>query len=89
MKTVLKWLNDNHWYIIALVCIAAMFFWTYGCESKVASLVDPAKKINRAELQVEATYLAGKIEIATADLDKQDAIKQELLNALNMVGTGG
>jgi len=89
MNTIYKWINDNYWYIMALVAIAAMFLWTYGCESKVASLIDPTKQINRAELKVEADYLAGKIQIATEDLDKQDAIKQELLNAVNMVGNGG
>lgn len=89
MKTLLKWFNDNHWYVIAAVIIVSMCLWTYGCESQVASLIDPAKKVNRMELQVELEYVAGIAKTRVADLDKQDAIKQALFDALTTVSQGG
>lgn len=89
MSTILKWLNDNHWYIVALAVIAGLFLWTYGCESKVKSLIDPSSMVNRGELQVEIEYVAGIAKTRVADLDKQDEIKQALFDALVLVGQGG
>ena len=89
MTAILKWLNANHWYIIALLIIAGLFFWTYGCESKVTSLMYPDKQVNRGELQVEIEYVAGIAKTRVMDLDKKDAIKQALFDALTVVSQGG
>jgi len=89
MDTILKWLNDQHWYLIAIVIICATIFWTYGCESQVSSLIDPTQKVNRMELQVEIEYVAGIARTRVADLDKQDEIKQALFDALTVVSQGG
>jgi len=89
MKKLLKLLNDNHWYIIAAICMAGMLFWTHGCESQVTSLVDPTRKVNRAGLQNELNYIVGQVEIKVTDLDKQDAMKQALFDALTVVSQGG
>jgi hypothetical protein len=89
MQTILKWLNEQHWYLIAGAIIFGMMFWTYGCESRVMSLIDSTKKVNRAELQVEIEYVAGIAKTRVTDLDKQDAIKQALFDALTMVSQGG
>ena len=89
MKNLLKILNENHWYIAAIFILAGIGFWTHGCESKVGSVIDPSKKINRAELQVELAYLVGQVEVKVADLDRQDAIKQALFDAMVIVGQGG
>jgi len=89
LKTILKALNDNHWYIIAGCLLVAAIFWTYGCESQVTSLLSDNKLVNRAELQNELNYIIGRAKNLTADLDKQDAIKQALLDAPNVLGTGG
>jgi hypothetical protein len=86
---ILKFLNDNHWYIIAGAIIFGMMFWTYGCESKVKSLIDPNTMVNRGELQVEIEYVAGIAKTRVEDLDKQDEIKLALFNALTMVSQGG
>lgn len=89
MSKILEWINDQHWYIIALLVIAGLFFWTYGCESQVKSLIDPAKQVNRMELQVELDYLAGQAKCRVADLDKQDELRKAFLDAMVVVGTGG
>lgn len=89
MQKILNWLNDNHWYLVAIVIIAGTIFWTYGCESTTVSLLDPNQKINRAGLQNEIDYILGQAEIKAADLDRQDEIKQALLDAVNVIGTTG
>lgn len=100
MNTLLKWLNDQHWYIIALLVIASLFFWTYGCESQVESLITPGKKVTRlvikAELNKEISRLESDLKYLTEiakdreeNLDRQDAAKQALLDAATVIGSTG
>lgn len=89
MKKILSWLNDQHWYLIAIVVIAAAIFGTYGCESQVSGLLNPNARISRAELQNELAFIIGQAEIKVADLDRQDEIKQALLDAANIMSTTG
>lgn len=85
----LRFLNDNHWYIVAVVILSSAIFWSYGCESKVSSLLDNANLVNRAQLENELQYLIGEANAKIANLNKQDEIKQALLDAANIVGQGG
>lgn len=89
MDKILKWLNDQHWYVIALMLIVGLGLWTYGCESTTGSLLDPNQKVNRAGLQNEINYILGQAEIKAANLDKQDEIKQALLDAATIIGSTG
>lgn len=89
MDKLLSWLNDQHWYIIAVIVIAGSIFWTYGCESTVPSLINPNQLVNRAELKVELEYVVGIAGTRIADLDKKDSIKQALFDALVLIGQGG
>lgn len=89
MKTLLKFLNDQHWFIIAFLLSVFAAMWIYGCESQVSSLIDPDKKVNRSELQVEIEYVAGIARTRIEGLDKQDEIKQALFDALTLVSQGG
>lgn len=89
LTTVLKFCNENHWYIIAGIFLSGLFFWGYGCESEVCSLINPDQKVNRLELENEVRYIVGKADALKVDLDKQDAIKQQLLDAANVIGSGG
>jgi hypothetical protein len=89
LSLILKALNDNHWFIVAAALISILFFYGYGCESQTNSLINPEKKVTRGELQAELEYLASIADVRIADLDKRDAIKQELLDAANVIGTGG
>jgi len=88
VHTVLKLLNDNHWYIIAVAVLVGTLLWTYGCESQVQSLIDDTKLVNRSELENELQYLIGKARAQAERLDRQDEIKQSLLDAANIVGAG-
>ncbi len=89
MEKILDWLNANHWYIIAGIVISILLFWAYGCESQVTSMLNPNVKVNRAGLQNELQYIVGQVEVKVSDLDRQDEIKQALLDSVNIIGVGG
>lgn len=89
LKTILKFGNDNHWFIFAAIIAALLLFWVYGCESTVKSLVNADQMVNRSELQNELTYIVGQAKAREENLDKQDAVKQALLDAANVMGSTG
>lgn len=89
MERLLSWLNDQHWYIIAAIIVMLACFWTYGCESTVPSLINPNQLVNRAALLNEVDYIMGQVEVKVTDLDKQDEIKQALLDAATVIGSTG
>lgn len=88
-KKILKFCNHNHWYVIATILCFAMCIWLFGCQSKCESLIDAQKKVDRAELQNELNYLVGLAEARAKELDRQDELKQQLVNAASLVGEGG
>jgi len=89
LTKIYKFLNENHWYVILVVVSMALCFYFYGCQSTVPSLLDPVKRVNRDELQAEAVWLATQIDIRSADLDRQDEIRQQLLDAATLIGSEG
>jgi len=89
MSAIIKFCNDNHWWLIAGLIFTCILFWVYGCVSTVQSLTDPTKKVDRTELQAELTYLVGVAKSREENLDRQDAVKQALLDAANIIGTSG
>jgi len=86
---MMKWCNDNHWYLIAGMIVAVLIFWAYGCQSQVKSIMYPEQQVNRSELQNELVYLVGLAKSRTEDLDRQDESKQALLDAATVIGSTG
>lgn len=66
-----------------------MLIWAFGCESTVVSMMDPTKKITRAELELESDYLIGRLKCKLNELDKQDEIKQLMIDQANIFATTG
>jgi hypothetical protein len=89
LKTILKFVNTNHWYLFAGVILITAVIWTYGCESQCKSLINTDQLVNRSELQNELNYLVGLAKSREENLDKQDAVKQSLLDAANIIGSTG
>jgi len=75
LNKILKLCNDNHWFLIGAIIVAAAVFWSYGCQSRVASMIEPDKKVTRAELQTEVDYLLSQIKNKFDELERQDQIK--------------
>jgi hypothetical protein len=45
--------------------------------------------IGRTELQIELNYIVGQAKVREENLDRQDAVKQALLDAANIIGATG
>lgn len=89
MSKLLEFLNHECYQAISVAAVVCFFFWIYGCKSTTISPSDPTTKITRSQLTAEIDYYLAKAEIAYADLDKQDEIKQKLLNAATLAAQGG
>lgn len=85
----LKIASENIWYITAAAVLAIPAFFAWGMQSKCPSLINPDRKVTRDELQNELAYLIGQAKVRATDLDRQDAIKQQLLDAPNIIAAGG
>ena len=84
-----KLIKHNVFQVIAIVHIALILFWVFGCNSKVISLNDHGLKINRVELQNELETILRSAEIRFADLDKQDRFKQIIFENAALFAGGG
>jgi len=89
LKRILKFCNDNHWWIIAGTLVMVMTFWAFGCQSTTASIMNPEKKVCRSELINELNYFVGLAKSREEDLDRQDAAKQALIDAARLVSQTG
>lgn len=76
MKKLLKFCNDNHWFIIAGLLGIAATFWTFGCVSTVDSVVNPGQQVNKLGLDNELQYLIGLVKIRAEELKRQDETTQ-------------
>jgi len=84
-----KKLLDKLPYLLSLVFVFVFLFWAVGCQPVTRSLVDPARKVNRAELIGEIDYLMSKYKIAIKDLDKQKEFRELIINQSTEIFTSG
>lgn len=87
--TILKFLNDNHWAAVAGIILIVGGIWFLGCQSTTKSLIDPAKKVTRGELQAEVNYLLAQAKVKLADLDRQDEIRRLIAEQATLFGSTG
>jgi len=101
MKVIVKWISKNQGISVALIICTGLMIWTFGCESKVSSLIDPSKMITAAELEVEIEsesvrllaeleLLAKRGQLKRDELAKMDALKKSLMDyaAINAASGG-
>lgn len=82
-------MNHERYQVVAIFAALSICLWIYGCESQTKSPTDPTQKITRAQLAGEIDYYLAKAEIAYKDLDRQDEIKQKLMDAAAIAAQGG
>jgi hypothetical protein len=82
-------MRHNQFLAIAVVIVVVMSIWMIGCESTTQSPLHPDIKVTRAELQDEIAAFQTKVDQAVVDLDRQDAIKQQLAQIGIAVAQGG
>lgn len=89
MKNIAKWVRHNQGVTFSILLIIIVTAWTFGCESRVASLLNPTKMVNSEELKVELDSEVARLQLeiermlATADLRlahlaRLEAVKQKL-----------
>ena len=91
MKELAKWIRHNQGVVVAFVIACVLMVWTYGCESKVSSLIEDGKMVNAAELNVEieseTVRLQAELELLLKysqlkvdELARAEAIKNMLMD---------
>lgn len=80
--------KNIHWLISVNVAIFVITY-AYGCEAKTKSLIHDNKKVPRSEITSELELLERKSKIAYADLDRQERIRDIVLNQSLIVASGG
>ena len=85
----MSWLKENYIKILCLAAGIVVMLWAQSCAPTVTSLIDPNRKVNAQELQIEFDTLVQMFEVRQLDLDRQNKL-QELLarNAMLMAETG-
>jgi len=74
---------------IATIIAASTLFWAYGCESQVPSFNDPARFVNRSQLQAEFNFLLAQIENKFEELNRKDEFKNFVFNSAITYAEGG
>jgi len=89
LKKITEFLNHERYQVIAITVCIGLLIWFIGCESKVRSLSDPSVRITRDELASEIDFYLANAEIRFKDLDRQDELKQTILDAALLYGQTG
>ncbi len=101
MQKLMKWIRHNQGVTVALILVSGLMYWTIGCDSKVTSLIDPTKQVNRAELIIEieseTARLLGELDqlarlgqLRQDELDKKEALKKQIMEFVAIsAATGG
>jgi len=62
LHKVLKFVDHNRWLVVCLVIAAVAVGGLIGCQSMTASLVEPGRKVTRAELAQEVATIRSTVE---------------------------
>lgn len=82
-------LIKKHISIIVAVFVAGMLcLYQYGCEPTVKSLANENNYVNREELTIELNALMAKAEVRMIQLNKQDELRNILINNALLLAQG-
>lgn len=88
-EKITEFVKNNTGVTIGLIAAAISLFWIFGFASRVQSIANPSQKVTRPELRIEVeTYLA-LADIRFAQLDKQDELKNMILEHAMLWATTG
>jgi len=85
---MLVWLRKNRVTVIAYAVTIGVLLYLYACESQVRSLDGSRRLVTRVELQAELNTYLDKIDIRFASLDRQDKLREIILNNAMIVVQG-
>ncbi len=79
----------KHWYqLIPGIILVGLFVFIYGCQSTTQSLTQPSRTVTRSELQIEINTLLETSQIRFEDLDRQDQLRNLILQNALVVAQG-
>lgn len=85
---MIQWLKNHYQVIIATVVTVLIGLWLYACEPKVPSVMNNNILVTRAELQIELDQLLAIAEQRMIELDRQDAIRNVILQNALLIASG-
>jgi hypothetical protein len=96
---MLTMIKHNQGMLVAIILTVVLLIWTYGCESQVKSLITD-QKVTRGELvlelntetkrlEAELDKLQKEAELRFGELDRYDAIKAKIFDAVSVATTAG
>lgn len=89
MDKFLKFFNENHWQVIAVIVLIAAGVWMYGCQSKVQSLINPKVQVTRTELMGEVDSFLATAKARELSLDEKDQLRKAILDNAALFAQGG
>ena len=89
IKKLLKFLNHERCQVLAVLICTVVLFSGLCCQSKTRSIRDPSQRVTRLELMSEIQTFNAEIEARLADLDRQDRVRKQLLDAFSLYSTTG
>ncbi|MFW9894044.1 MAG: hypothetical protein ACFFFO_17705 [Candidatus Thorarchaeota archaeon] len=88
IKKIGEAMRHNRFAAIAVIVAACILVWMGGCESTTTSPISQ-QEVTRPQLVAEADKFAADLALAYADLDRQDAFKQQVAELGVAVAQGG
>lgn len=83
-----KWVKNHMPLITALIVGVCLICYQEGCEPSVKSLLDESRFVTRGELNVELDQIVSKAEFRMIQLDKQEAIRNIILQNALILASG-
>jgi len=78
LEKIKEVLRHNQFVALGLVIVVCLGIWLIGCDSKTTSPFNPDKQVTRPQLNNDVETIMKDLELAYADLDRQDLFKQKV-----------
>jgi len=78
---LLQTIRHNQNVICSTIICITLAIWCYSCEPVTRSPREPTRKVTRSQLELEIKIFADEVAFAYADLQKQEQIREAILNS--------
>lgn len=83
-----EWIKNHKRTIIMYTVTISVMIYLYACESQVRSLDGSKRFVTRVELQAELDSYLDKVDIRFASLDRQDRLREMIVNNAMLLAQG-
>lgn len=82
LEKIYRKIRHYPWITIAAIIILVIFLWLSGCHPTTRSPEDPAKQINRTELQIVVNNFVERVKAADIDLTEKEKLRDYVTQTL-------